>query len=108
MLNRGARAVVLKHFDQFPGINVHLAEILEGSDRKYPEIVIQNAINAMKRDGFNIETVVSGRTWRYKPTVSKPEPAPSAKRMFEEIGTARDGSVIIQDEQGAIYKAVEL
>lgn len=108
MLNRGLSAKVIKYFEERPGSTVHMDDLLlaiPGVDRN----ALQNAISFIKnRKGFQIDIVIAGQAYRYSPNGKPAEEPKPAKRVFEEIGQARDGSVIIQDETGNLYRAQEL
>jgi hypothetical protein len=49
-----------------------------------------------------LEVVNPASAWRYMPNRN------SGKRLFEEVGPTRDGSIIIQDERGNLLKAFPL
>jgi biotin operon repressor len=62
------------------------------------------------RNGLPIEVIASGSVYVYRESSQQPPTAPNGhgKRIFEEVGTTRDGRVIVQDEEGALYAATEL
>lgn len=97
----------MKHFQEHPGNVVHIDDLtaaIPGTDNQN----IQSAISFIKaRKNFPIEVVISGQAYRYHPNAPKAEDKPS-RRVFEEIGVARDGSIVIQDEAGKLYVAREL
>lgn len=66
------------------------------------------------RRRLDIVTIFPGHSYRYTGALRTNDaelpatPQEQAKRLFEEIGTSRDGTVIIQDGDGALYRASEL
>lgn len=62
-----------------------------------------------------LEIVVAGQTWVWHPNKARTEateaPAPEAaptKRLFAEIGTTREGDLILQADDGTLWRATEL
>ena len=72
---------------------------------------VQYTVNNLRRtkgDYFTIEPVLQGRSWALRDVPETPPPSSSGKRIFEEIGPAKDGSLVVQDGDGKLYKAIEL
>lgn len=72
---------------------------------------IQAAIAALRnRNNLDVESIIAGHVYRARSLASTatPEPAERTKRLFEEIGIARDGRIIIQAAEGGLYEAKEL
>lgn len=83
-----------------PGRLVTLAELVAETGLTADQV--QGAVvNLRNREGIPIEIVHRGQIWKYDPTVL------TGKRMFEEIGPAKVG-VIVQDEDGKLYRLEEL
>lgn len=58
--------------------------------------------------GDKIETVVRGRSWTYWPNgQASKRNAPKGRRVFEEVGPAKIG-VILECEDGTLWKAEQL
>lgn len=61
-----------------------------------------------------LKVIINGTTWEYVPPVASPKlgpaptPAPTHKRVFEEVGPVKGGGFVIQDEDGNLYRAEEL
>jgi biotin operon repressor len=90
---------------------VTLTEIVKatGIDRQR----VMNAISQLRgRNGVNIETISKGSTYvlREGSQMTKKEDTPSRKlkKVFEEIGATREGDLIIQADDGTLWKAVQL
>lgn len=106
------KPIVIEHFQKAPGIPQYvndLAKALSSSEEKIQEC-IAGIIRTNSLPGLTCE--IRGRSWMYRPQATEAaDPNPRKQlpaRMFEEIGETRDGSVIIQDDAGKIYRAQEL
>jgi len=87
---------------------------------------IQNAVRQMRMEGFPLEIVEYGNAWKYmpngvspevqKPAASEAEPQPAKpvsappapKTLFEYLAVRRDGSLLLEDENGQLYSATPL
>lgn len=111
----GSPTVADKIFEVFrahPNVEVSLNQIRneagpygEGG-KGYTDNQIQSAIsNLRNRGAVPIEAVVAGRVFRYEPgkVVAKSE-----AQLFELLATLKNGSLLLQDESGRIYRATEL
>jgi biotin operon repressor len=98
---------VMEHFQKAPGSIIFVGEL--ASRLNVSETQVQECIATILRqnDMPGLQVEARGRSWRYRPEAA-PKEANSSKRMFEEIGPARDGSIIIQDDGGKLYRAQEL
>ncbi len=105
-------ARIRKYLEERPGQAVYTAELMEEFD--LTEHQVQGAINnlAKRVDDATIETVLRGQTWRWLPKSSseksKTSSAPVSKRMFVEVGEVTGGDIIIQCEDGTLYRAAKL
>ena len=89
--------------ERAPGKVFYLKDLME--ELNAPEVAIQNAAaRAVREGGGSYKVHISARAWVYAPDGV----AARGKRMFEELAAAKDGSIIIQDEQGNLFRAVEL
>lgn len=100
---------VMKYFDTHQGIIVYLADLVEalGIDENQARIGVNNLRH---KDDFyktHIETVVRGNAWRFCPN-NAPKKKADNRQVFEEIGKTKDGSLILESEEGTLYKATEL
>jgi hypothetical protein len=107
--NRGLGAKLREHFEKHPGQTLYLTDLAQHFGVE--ERAIQHSMyDVGAKPGYTVE--IRARAWSFKPevAVNKAEPTSTApaRRMFEEIGTARDESIIIQDEAGKLYQAREL
>lgn len=102
------RHEVLAVITKRPGEIIYLKDIVAatGLDEKQ----VQSAINNMRRDDptleSTIQTVARGQAWRYDPTGRRRKDG--EKRMFEELAVTKTGALIIQDQDGNLYRAEEL
>jgi hypothetical protein len=109
MKNFGTTSAVHEYFVLHPGTDITISELREAYP-KYDEHAIQNAISYLRiNKKLQIDQVAQGRVWRYRPTAAgKPTSPVYGKRMFEELAVTKTGDVLIQDEEGKVYRAVEL
>jgi hypothetical protein len=58
----------------------------------------------------SLQTVARGNAWTWRPVqaANATPPAGVPKRCFEEIGPTKSGELLIQADDGTIWKAVEL
>lgn len=98
---------VLHYLEQHVGENVYHQDVSKQLD--LTESQVKEAIyHLRKKDNLSgsIEVVVAGSIWRYDP--SKRESKKSGKRIFEELGVTHQGEIILQDEEGNLFRASEL
>jgi len=103
---KGFSEKVLAVLLQYRNQTVTLAQICTATG--FSETLVQRTVNnlkAKKEMHYSITVVIRGRAWVLRDAPPAVDPG---KRIFEEIGAARDGSVVIQDSAGKLYRAVEL
>jgi hypothetical protein len=113
------KARLLAFFDKRIGQVVTLDEL----QREFPDLTsdqlrvgVGNLRNSPSNEsgGFDMKTslqvVARGNAWTWRPVqaLTATSPQESQKRCFEEVGQTRDGSMIIQADDGTLWKAVEL
>lgn len=106
----GLQAKIMRYMEQRPGVNVYLDEMRH--EFGVPEALVQTAVrNIRQRDYWReaVEVVVRGRVWMYRPN-RKPveDERKDTPLCFEEVGQTRDGDLILQCEDGRIFRAREL
>lgn len=105
------KPTVVEHFQKAPGVPQYVNDLSKAfavSEHQIQECVA-GIIRNNSLPGLTCE--IRGRSWMYRPQATEaadPNPRKPSARMFEEIGETRDGSVIIQDDAGKIYRAQEL
>lgn len=110
---------VLDYLIDNPGRVVCRQQIAEATALSAQQI--RSAVQNLRvRSGENIEVVIHGESWIWRPreveeaATATPEPAapvsaaPAQRRVFEQIGTTRSGDLVIQDEDGSLYRATVL
>lgn len=99
-------AQVMKYFTERPGQTIYLDDIVDDL-KETPERIRANINNVRHSPGLQGElvTAVRGNAWRYNPSGKK---ASQGKRVFQELGTAKDSTIIIEDEDGNLFRATEL
>ena len=101
--NRGISARFRELLERAPGQVFYLKDLMETLEAS--EVAIQNtAARAVREHGDAYKVHINARAWVYSPNGT----ATTGRRVFEELAVTKDGSVLIQDEHGTIYKAVEL
>lgn len=106
---RGIQLRVFEYLRTLPGKTLTLAEIADACDISSAQA--STALHGLRKAGVGtVENPMLG-VWRFSPEFTKESPNDKpaiGKRMFDEIGAAKDGSIIIQDEDGNLYRAIEL
>lgn len=100
---------IIAFLSEHPNINVTLNEIMQVTSLTKAQVQSGMA-NLRTRHGLNIETRLAGQLWTYHPNAPAPteeETKPVTPQVFELVGQARAG-LIIQDEDGKLYRAEEL
>lgn len=101
--NRGISSKFRELLERAPGKVFYLKDLME--ELRAPEIAVQNcAARSVREQGDSYKVHIPARAWVYAPNGTTTH----GKRVFEELAVAKDGAILIQDEHGNIYKAVEL
>lgn len=121
MVRSQIKARLLGYFNSRVGQVVTLTDLThEFADLSADQlrIAVNNARNSPSDESGGIDmkaslrVVARGNAWCWRPVNATPPVETSAptptKRCFEEIGPTKDGSLLIQCEDGSIWKAVEL
>jgi len=99
--------LVMEHFQKAPGVPQYVSDLAKQfnvSEHQMQECVA-GIIRTESLPGLSIE--VRGRSWMYRPGATSAS-STSGKRIFEEIGQARDGIVIQEADSGKLFLAREL
>lgn len=99
------RDKVLKAFEASPGVTLYAEDMAEqfGVNKG----TVQYAVKALSGTVPGIISVIKANAWRYDPN-AKASNGTSGKRIYEELTTTRAGVVLVQDEDGTVYKLEEL
>lgn len=101
--NRGVTSRFRELLERAPGKVFFLKDLME--ELQAPEVAVQNcAARAVREHSGAYKVHIAARAWVYSPNGT----ATTGRRMFEELAVTNDGSIIIQDESGSVYKAVAL
>lgn len=124
MATKGIRGALMEYFAKHPNEPVFLRDLVAATG--LITVQVQGNISNIMRDhklgylDFNIERISAGQVWMYKPSAKSEavetekgenpslDYSTQHKRVFEELGTTKRGSIVIQDDEGNLYKAVEL
>lgn len=103
------RAALMAYFAAHPGEVVYLPALAQalGESAERCQQGIANLVNPNRgTPDLPLQVVVRGQAWKHTPD-GAPEAEPS-RRLFEAIGASKDGSLILECEDGKFYRAVEL
>jgi hypothetical protein len=105
------RGKLVRFFHEHPGVQVYAHEIGAALNES-PKRVMDGMTNLLQ-DGRmeGLIRVQNGGPYIYKGSqFASPVDAhvTGNKPLFEEIGKTKKGDIIIQDEHGNLYKAIEL
>lgn len=112
MSTRGIRATLMEYFAKRTGEYVYANDLMKATSLSLDQI--QGNINNLIRDdklgklNFPIEVITRGQIWVHRPAPAKVEPVQHERRVFEELGWTKRGTLIIQDEKGTLFEATEL
>lgn len=93
---------ILKAIESGAGVTVYAEDMVKDFD--VPLNTVQAAARALVEQVPQVEAVIPARAWRWSATAK----ASNGKRMFEELTTTKAGVVLVQDEDGNVYKLEEL
>lgn len=100
--NRGITAKLRTKFEQCPGVVLYLPDLAEEFGVE-PRIV-QQAVSNLIRETGNPTVHMRAAAWIWKPQGR----AQRARRVFEEIGTTKEGKLIVQADDLTLYLATEM
>lgn len=105
----GSAGKVLEFLAKNRGVDVNIWELTEATGLASEQV--QTCLSQLRnRNGLPITIVAKGRIYRYEAenaTVAVPE-APREKRIYQEIGNTSAGVVIVEDEDGTLWRVTEL
>lgn len=105
-MGKGFGEKVLACLLEYKSQTVTLAQICKATN--LTEAQVQHTVSNLrngKKDLYTISTVLRGRAWRL---VDAPTQETQGKRVFEEIGTTKDGRIVIQDSEGSLFIAIPM
>lgn len=97
---------VLNYLNANPNLNLTVEDVSKNTGLDKSQV--QSAMSRLKQRGLNIEVVLAGNCYRYIPTSVTSNGHKNNRKLFEEIGTAKDGRIVIQDTDGNLYVATQL
>jgi hypothetical protein len=114
---------ILGYLNGHANVNITVTELMEATELTKSQVQI-GMNNLRTRYGLNVQSIVSGNLWRYRPeteaeqlakdkangssaNTKTPLRGPGPSSMYELVGEAKTG-IIIQDEDGKLYRAEEL
>lgn len=105
--NRGIGVAVIEYLQKHAGQALFVSDI--AADLNVEPRVVQVAISNARNNNTGgaatqIETLIRGRQFRWNGGVSKH----NGRALFEEIGKTKSGDLLVESEDGIVYKLVEL
>lgn len=99
------RDKVLKYIERASGTTVYIDDMAR--DLGLKDAQIRGAVRGLIDSGNCPQLVptIAGRAWRWDASAKASKPT---KRMFEELTVTKAGVVLVQDEDGNVYKLEEL
>jgi hypothetical protein len=99
----------MQYMSERPNEIVYLSKM--AADLKIESRQARNAIYNLrntKRGGWEkgLETIVGGDAWRWNSDVASQ--ANSSGQLFEQVGVRKNGDILIEDENGKLYRAVPM
>lgn len=109
---RPIRPKVLAYMVDRPNQTLHLDTM--ASDLGFTAPQVQACINHMRKEppaeldlAASITVIRRGSVWKFKP-VNPPINQPETSLLYTQIGVTKDGSHVLQCEDGTLWKATEL
>lgn len=98
------RDKVLKYIERASGTTVYIDDMAR--DLGIEPASIRGAVRGLIDSGNCPQLIptIAGRAWRWDASAK----ANGGKRIFEELTTTKAGIVLVQDEDGNVYKLEEL
>lgn len=95
---KGVDAALLRYFDEHTNENIYIEDLekLTGFDHQQ----ILSGISHLKQKDVPIFRIANG--------VYRMDSRSTSGELFELVGKSKDGRLIIQDEDGKLYLAVEV
>lgn len=115
MARHGVRGDLVAYLDRNKNTAVHLDDLAtavtpRGEDPEDFTKPVQNCMSQLIRDGWHIEALVRGRTWRYSgpPDDTAGPDTDGVGACLEVIAVRRDGSLVCKSTSDEIYVAVTI
>lgn len=102
-MRRGISAEVLNHFLENADRSIGFSEFEKEFNLTAKQVIDAVRYNVEDKK-INIVTEVRGRRWRYDST----RKSATGKRLYEELAVTKKGDILVECEDGSIYKLVEI
>lgn len=99
---------VLAAFNRRPHLDVSVNDIAAETGLEVHQV--QSAVQRLiGRDDLPIKVILKAQVWRYEPNSRNEGPAEASDTLFETVGTAAKGDVIVRgDVTGKLYRVVAI
>lgn len=103
------RPRLMKHFESHPGVNIYAADLVQ--ELGLTSAQVRAGIANLRRESSewrdSLRVIQTGQVWRYVP--GQHEERQEAKKvnemLFRHIGTTAKGSLVLESEEGKLYRA---
>lgn len=111
------RSKVMTYMSERPGSVVWLDQIVNDVCPDQSPTKVRQNMATMVREVPGLTCFTRGQAWVYNPNASAdatntaPAPAPARRptgRIWQDIGQAKDGSLILEATDGTLWRATEL
>ena len=111
----GVSRRVSEYLSKVPNTVVHVGDIASDTGLTRHQVLYSLA-NLRARNGYTIETRLRGESYIYRPSDTALAPSviipqqrtKSTPRIFEEVGSTRDGVTIVRDEEAQLYRLADI
>lgn len=105
---RPTRPPIMSYLVKHPYEPVTLDDLVQVTGLSRAQIQAQ--FRMMIADGIPVRVITRASIWQYEPEEkvepeSDPEPVRVVGQMFEAIGKAKSGAIVLRDENGDMYSA---
>jgi hypothetical protein len=103
------RSIILKVLTDLHGKPVHCDTIVARTDLS--PVQVKAGMNHMIKDGLPVEVIQPANVWIFRPDPAETESTAPSNRtgeLWEVIGHAKSGAIILRDENGTLYRATEM
>jgi len=108
--HRGFTSRFRELLERSPGKVFFLKDLMDELGAQSEDLIRNTAARAVREGNGAYQVHIASRAWIYRPDgrTNGPSAPQTSRRMFEELAVTREGALLIQGEDGTIYRAVEI
>lgn len=104
------RPKILEYLEKHSDETIYLDTIAK--DLNLEPIQVKRGISALAYGNVNgakekLQTIVAGNVWIWHSRTSNPK-SKSISKLYEQVYTGKDGSILVESEEGTLYKLFEI